>query len=438
MPISRPATASRGFPVVDPACDVDAGSEVDSGGAAAGGRSADSGRLLGLDGVRGFAALYVVVFHCWLLTFHGFPANPGPVWLGWLLYGHLAVVAFITLSGFSLALSPARNGWRLGGTARFARRRAWRILPPYWAALVFSLMIAWAVTPQPHSGPPTGRSVVVYGLLLQDFVVAPLPNGAFWSIAVEAELYLIMPLLLLIRRRVGAVTLLAAVTVPVVAINVLFPSGSPVDKLGGLTPQFAPLFAVGLVGAGVLGAGERIRRLPWHWLAALAAAAVVLLMVVNGSVWTVRNYFWIDLAVAPAIAMLLAAVVTGRPAPLVWLLATRPVRSLGTISYSLYLIHLPIVVVITRKITEPHVAPGLPAFWVTLALAVPISVLTARLFATVFELPFQRYRSWAMLRGAARHRWAGLRPAGRAPEPRPAVREVPNTLAGAARERPKD
>ncbi|MDT4988290.1 MAG: hypothetical protein QOI74_2384, partial [Micromonosporaceae bacterium] len=184
MPISRPATASRGFPAVDPACDVDAGSEIDSGGAAAGGRSADSGRLLGLDGVRGFAALYVVVFHCWLLTFHGFPANPGPVWLGWLLYGHLAVVAFITLSGFSLALSPARNGWRLGGTARFARRRAWRILPPYWAALVFSLMIAWAVTPQPHSGPPTGRSVVVYGLLLQDFVVAPLPNGAFWSIAV--------------------------------------------------------------------------------------------------------------------------------------------------------------------------------------------------------------------------------------------------------------
>ena len=43
-----------------------------------------------------------------------------------------------------------------------------------------------------------------------------------------------------------------------------------------------------------------------------------------------RHYFWIDLAVAPAIAMLLAAVATRQPAPLVRLLTTRPVRSLGT------------------------------------------------------------------------------------------------------------
>ena len=76
-------------------------------------RSLDRGRVVGLDGIRGLAALYVVVHHCWLLTFHGYPANTGPVWLGWLLYGHLAVVVFITLSGFSLAVSPARNGWQL-------------------------------------------------------------------------------------------------------------------------------------------------------------------------------------------------------------------------------------------------------------------------------------------------------------------------------------
>lgn len=382
------------------------------------------GRVVGLDGLRGLAALYVVVFHCWLLTFHGFPANPGPVWLGWLLYGHLAVVFFITLSGFSLAVSPARRGWRLGGTARFAQRRAWRILPPYWAALVFSLVIAWAVTPQPHSGPPTGRSVVVYGLLLQDVVVAPVPNGAFWSIAVEAGLYLLFPLLLLIRRRAGAAAVLAAVTMPVIAIGLLAPSASPVDRLTGLTPQFAPLFAMGLLGAGVIAAGDRIRRLPWQWLAALAAAPVLGLIVLNGSVWTVRHYLWIDLAVAPAIALLLAAVTTGRPAPLVWLLATRPVRSLGTFSYSLYLIHLPIVLVISRKLAAPHLAPGLPAFWVTLALAVPISVLTAWLFATVFEIPFQRYRGWATLRAATRSRWARQRPTARPAMPQPSTLEA--------------
>ena len=56
------------------------------------------------------------------------------------------------------------------------RRRAWRILPPYWPALVFSLIIAWTLVPQPGDGVPTGKSVVVYGLLLQDVVRLPQPQ----------------------------------------------------------------------------------------------------------------------------------------------------------------------------------------------------------------------------------------------------------------------
>jgi peptidoglycan/LPS O-acetylase OafA/YrhL len=363
-------------------------------------RRPDSGRVAGLDGLRGLAALYVLVFHCWLLTFHGFPANPGPAWLGWLLYGHLAVVFFLVLSGFSLALSSAGKGWQLGGVARFARRRAWRIVPPYWAALAFSLVMAWAVMPQPHSGPPTGRSIVVYGLLLQDAAVAPTPNGAFWSIAVEAELYLVFPILLILRRRLGAAVVLAAVFVPVAAMGLLAPDVSPVDKLSGVTPQLAPLFTAGLIAAGVSVAGERVQRLPWQWLAALCAAPVVVLMLLKGSVWTVQHYFWIDLAVSPAIAMLLAAVSTGRPAALVRLLASRPVRGLGRFSYSLYLIHLPIVLVVSHKLVTPHVASGMPAFWATLAVAAPVSLATARLFAAVFEIPFQRYRCWADLKAA--------------------------------------
>ncbi len=355
-------------------------------------------RVVGLDGLRGLAALYVALFHCWLVTFRGFPANHGPAWLGWLLYGHLAVVFFLTLSGFSLALAPARHGWRIGGLARYARRRAWRILPPYWAALAFSLAVSWAIVPQMHSGPPTGRSVVVYGLLLQDVARAPIPNGAFWSIAVEAEMYLALPLLLLIRRRLGGATLLAAVTVPVVAGELLLRPASPVDRLTWLTPGLAPLFAVGLVAAGILGASERVRRLPWQWFAALAAAPVVTVMVVMGTEWTVAHFFWIDLAIGPAIAMLLAAVATGRPAALGWLLATRAIRGLGRFSYSLYLIHLPIVLVVSQKLVAPHVGAGLPRFWVTLAVAVPLSLSGAWLFATVFEIPFQRYRSWAALK----------------------------------------
>jgi hypothetical protein len=52
----------------------------------------------------------------------------------------------------SSCLGPARSGWRFKSIATYAHRRAWRILPPYWAALVFSLLMTWYVLAQPGWG----------------------------------------------------------------------------------------------------------------------------------------------------------------------------------------------------------------------------------------------------------------------------------------------
>ena len=109
-------------------------------------------RLAGLDGVRGLAALFVVVNHVFLRAFPGYPQDRAPFWAAWFIYGRFAVVVFIVLSGFSLALAPARHGWRFDGVSRFARRRARRILPAYWAALAFSLAVAWLVVAPPGQG----------------------------------------------------------------------------------------------------------------------------------------------------------------------------------------------------------------------------------------------------------------------------------------------
>ncbi|MEU7967076.1 acyltransferase [Streptomyces sp. NPDC049097] len=353
------------------------------------------------------AALYVLLFHCWLYTFPGYPDSSAPRWLDGLMFGRIAVVFFLVLSGFSLAVSPARNGWRPGGVSRFLRRRAWRILPPYWAALAFSLVISWLVVPASHTGPPTGRSVLVYGLVAQDMFTAPTPNGAFWSIGVEAELYLLFPLLLFVRRRLGAVVLMTAVTLLVAAGGLTAAGATPVEGDNWLTPHLAPVFVAGLVGAGIVVASDRIRRLPWPRLAAVAATPVLALVAVKGSVWTVNHYFWVDLAVAPAMTMLLAAVATGRPARLVRLLTTRPVRGLGDCSYSLYLIHLPIVMTVVRRIAPEFVSPGLPTFWFTLAVALPASLSGAWLFARIFEMPFKRNRSWKSLLAPVRSQPSG-------------------------------
>ncbi|WP_433499346.1 acyltransferase family protein [Sphaerimonospora sp. CA-214678] len=373
-------------------------------------RSTARERLAGLDGIRGLAALFVVLHHCRLTSFPGFPYDTGPGWLSWLLYGHFAVVLFIVLSGFSLAVSPARSGWRVGGLRRFAARRAWRILPPYWGALAFSLAVAWTLVPQPGEGAPTLRSVVLYGLLLQDIAGSPSPNGAFWSIAVEAQLYLVFPIMILMLRRLGAMALLGIVTALVAMIGLLSPAVPAVAALMRLTPQFAVLFALGAVAAGVVTRPERSAR-PWPAVLAVAAAVpVVVLVVVNGSVWTIEHFFWIDLAVGPAAGLTLVAVATRRPAGLVRMLDAAPIRALGRFSYSLYLTHAPIVVVLSTLVVAPRIGPGLPGFLVTAAVAVPASLLFAWLFAAVLELPFQRHRSWSALRTAAKgrlSRWTG-------------------------------
>lgn len=59
------------------------------------------------------------------------------------------------------------------------------------------------------------------------------------------------------------------------------------------------MFTLGVLTAGVVAASDRIRRLPWHLLAAVAAAPVLLLMAVRGSGWAVRHYYWVDLAAGP-------------------------------------------------------------------------------------------------------------------------------------------
>jgi peptidoglycan/LPS O-acetylase OafA/YrhL len=359
-------------------------------------------RIAGLDGIRGLAALFVVMNHIFLRAWPGYPADHAPFWAAEFLYGRFAVVVFIVLSGFSLGLAPARSGWRFDSIRSFARRRARRILPPYWAALAFSLLMTWFVLAQPGWAVPDGRSVVVYGLLVQDAVPAAIPNRAFWSIAVEAQLYVLLPLLLLLVRRLTGVAMVAIVSAVVVTIGLL---GQHLalwhDALVRYTPDLAVLFAIGVLSARIVTADERTRSRPWAVLALGASVPVVALIAVRGSTWTIDNLFWVDLAWGPAIGCLLAAVATARPRSLVRLLDARPLRSLGSFSYSLYLTHAPIVIAVSYGLVLGRIPPGTPTFLVLAVVLLPTTIGFARLFAAVFELPFQRHRGWAPIRLAA-------------------------------------
>ena len=360
--------------------------------------SAKPGHIVGLDGIRGLAALYVVLYHIFLRAWPGAAAADAPLWAAWLDDGRAAVIVFIALSGFSLAIGPARSGWRFTSIREYARRRAWRILPPYWAALGFSLIMVWFVLAQPGWAVPDGKSVVVYGLLVQDAVATGSPNRAFWSIAIEAQLYILLPLLLLIVRRFSAVAMVALVAAIVVTMGLLGPHVAWAnDALVKFTPDLAVLFAVGVLAAGIVTARERIRALPWAWFALAAVVPVIVVIWIKGTAWSNANLFWVDLLSAPTIGCLLVAIATSRPRIVIRFLDSRPLRSIGSFSYSLYLTHLPIVIAVAYGLVLPRVPSGAPTFFVLVAILVPTTVVFARLFAAVFELPFQRHRGWKEL-----------------------------------------
>jgi peptidoglycan/LPS O-acetylase OafA/YrhL len=348
-------------------------------------------RLAGLDGIRGLAALYVVMYHIFL---RAFPRYNAPAWAAWFGYGRFAVVVFIVVSGFSLSLAAARHGWRLDGLSRFAYRRARRILPAYWAALALSLAVAWLIIPPPGQPIPTAKSVLVNGFLVQNFTGAPSPNRAFWSMAVEAQLYILFPLLLLLVRRFSAAVMLSTVTLIVVAVGIVGPHVPRLDTFViRSAPDLAALFAIGIVAAGIVTASRARRSWPWGWLALAALVPAIATFWSQGSAWTLDHLYWVDLELGPAIACLLAALAAGHAKHLMRLLDSRPLRKLGLSSYSLYLLHGPIVVVVYEKFVARRFHTGPVAFLVTAALAVPLAIVLARIFAAAFETPFMGHRT---------------------------------------------
>ena len=278
--------------------------------------------------------------------------------------------------------------------------------------------MTWYVQAQPHLPVPNGKSVVVYGLLVQDVFAVGSPNRAFWSIAIEAQLYVLLPLLLLLIRRVSAWAMVGLVAAIVVTTGVLGPHVAMMNTaLVKFTPDLAVLFAIGLLAAGIVTADERTRSRPWAGYALAAAVPAIVLMVVKGSVWSYFNLFWLDLAWAPPIGCFLAAVATSRPRFVVRFLDSRMPRSLGSCSYSLYLTHAPIVIAVSYGLVLGRFPPGTPMFFVLIAILLPMTVCFARMFAAVFELPFQRHRGWRPLRQAMSARLRQLRPE----EPTPVV-----------------
>jgi peptidoglycan/LPS O-acetylase OafA/YrhL len=346
-------------------------------------RSSHDGFRPDVEGLRGIAVLIVVLFHAGLAGVIG---------------GFVGVDVFFVISGVLITGLLLREHERTGRIAflPFYARRARRLLPAAIVVLLATLIAAMnlvAPLDRPSIGLDGAAAALSIGnirfaLASGDYfasVTSPSPFLHFWSLAVEEQFYLVWPALILLaargihaRRRlvlallgVVAASFAANLLLTDLAANWAFyslPTRAWELGLGGL--------AAVVVGAGITNRAPRIvaGAAGWLGLAAIAFATVT---------------FDADLAY-PGVAALVPAVGTAvllgagqrRFGPSL-LLATAPLRIVGRISYSLYLVHWPILVL------APFALGG-PVDDLGRAGLVGLSLLVGAASWAIIETPFRR------------------------------------------------
>ena len=364
-------------------------------------------RLNFLDGLRGLAALYVVIAHIFSITAYGDDGKisaslpPAFVWATrGLCFPHYAVAVFIVLSGFCLMLPVARAKDRSlpGGLLGFAQRRARRILPPYYIALSFVLLILFAShrLVKHTGGGATDLSAADIGthfLLLHNLFsrYSMQIDIPMWSVAWEWQIYFAFALLLLpVWRRFGSAWTVALGFTLGFLPMALLPAAS---NFNWTSPWYLGLFALGMAGADVLCRPNSTRLNSTRFLnisVGVLAAGLVVLATVQPS-WF-GDFYWLgDTYIGVlAVLLILACAHSSKPAWLqagVQALESRPLMTLGAFSYSLYLVHFPILIKM-QDIVHKHGASHLLQFFALLGVGAPLCLGLAYLFHLAFERPF--------------------------------------------------
>ncbi len=348
-------------------------------------------RLARLESLRALAALGVLLGHCFLFAR---VAERAPVDATFpqrlLIGGGLGVWLFFALTGYLLYRPWARRDFGAGGAIdlrAYARNRAFRILPLYWAVLVVLLVI--------QEGGGSAAQWARFAVFAQNFSSGTVEtvDGPMWSLVVEVEFYLALPVLAWGlarvargRARTAALVLAATGTAAMAWHWVAVEGADAVDRRWAYSlPVTFGFFAAGMLVAlatetwatrppralaGALGRGEL-------WL--LAAAALWVL---------VADDLRLLALAAPASALTIGAcVLAPRPGRVVRALDARPLAAIGIVSYSLYLLHWPLLDALDGDVR------GLAALT---AVVVPASLVLAATAYHLVEAPFLRLRRrWA-------------------------------------------
>lgn len=339
-------------------------------------------RYRSLDHWRGFAALWVMVFHAFNVWLEAHPALLPPP-LSWLcLHGWLGAHVFFVISGYCIAERCARE-YRTGGTVRvFFEDRLLRIYPPYWAALLFLVglnlagaLVAGAAFVPGNPLPAGGVGWLQAFMAVEHWAGRPGYLLVAWTISFEIGFYALAALGLALALRTQRPWTGWALGLGLLVVG-LTPAASLLPLLT-LWPHFALGGIVWLLLRLIPVAGARL---------ALGAGIFALVALVA---WIFPSGRSPTLLFVLTCALLLLALqpLDARIAAAPWL---RWLGWTGTFSYSLYLIHAPVVGKF-RNLLARWCPPDDPrSLWVP-AAACGLAVLASWLFYKLIE---QRVEKW--------------------------------------------
>lgn len=317
---------------------------------------------------------------------------------GWLAFGHFAVSTFIVISGFCLMLPVVRrDGMLAGGFIEFMKRRGRRILPPYYLTLAISIALAATLigaktqTIWDSSIPISLAGLYSHVVMLQDFAIPSQINYPLWSISVEWRIYLLFPLLVLLWRRAGPLRTTAAACAASYAVYVLFERIGLVlpGSFNSIVPQYIALFTLGMLGATMAFSPDarwrRLRdRIPWTLVAACAFAAFAYVQ----ASYTLPDHGCMDALLGiGVIGMLMAASHSSRN-PIHAVLSWKPLVFIGTMSYSLYLLHAPLLQLVWQYGLRPLRLSDDVTFICLIFAGTPLIIAGTYIFHLIGERPF--------------------------------------------------
>jgi peptidoglycan/LPS O-acetylase OafA/YrhL len=359
-------------------------------------------RVTSLDGLRGMAALMVILAHALVAANPQFAAAsqspngptvhfPNIQW--WLIFtpfhlpwaGPEAVIVFFILSGFVLSLPVVRSGE--ARLLSYYPRRFLRLYLPAWGAVVVGVLLHAAHARHPGAasnwwlaGHAEGFSThgTVNNVILVQGSGGSAINPVLWTLQWEVWYSALLPLYLLAgwltRRRPWLALLLGLAAA-------IFISQASQDGPDHYLPMFllGTLMAFHYRALGTL-AARVFRRREVRW-----AAPLVCIGLLTASWWLAGGYAGPRAGTGKAVATVGAAMALALALYLPAfhrLLSSRPAHWFGVRAFSIYLVHEPIIV------TIGFLAKGAaPSLWLTLGVAVPLGVIGGDLFYRAVEGP---------------------------------------------------